>query len=251
MTISAPTDLDPGSWGIEWDDIIDAPAVTDPTMQDTLLAAAIVSVWYMTGQRFGIYTETALRPLPHRCDRNWPGAFSGYYYDALDLDPSETSPVVAVTEVVVDGTALDAGTDYGVVNNRWLIRTPSGTVWPVVQDIAAEPDASLFSVSWRHGLAPTADLLDNAVCALVRQLWKAWNHQACSLNPQTVQSVQREGISFALVSPGDVWKIGRTGDAGIDAACVRAWPFGPAVADTPTFFDPATYHPGFAKFERT
>lgn len=251
MTIQAPPDIDPGDWGIAWSDLLNAPAVADEPTRDRLLAVAIAVIWHLTGRRLGIHTETDVLPLlyPRRCGADWPGAFSGFWYDAIDLDPGDMSPVVAVLEVIENGAALDLATQVGVVNNRWLVRTPSGTRFPQLQDIAATGTDRILALSFQHGLTPDADATW-AVGRLVGQLWAAISGAECSLDPSVVQSVQREGISFALISPGGAWENGYTGDAMVDAACKRSWPLGPACQIVPGFFDPAAPTTRMVRFDR-
>jgi hypothetical protein len=63
--------------------------------------------------------------------------------------------------------------------------------------------------------------------------------QACGLNPNIVQAVQREGVSFALVTPGDVFKYGGFGVPQIDAAVARDWLWQPnVVGPAGKVFDP-------------
>lgn len=247
MTITVPATDDPGDWGITWADLLQPPDdVTDPGQQQQLIDGAVATVWYLTGKQFGVHTiDPPVQPCL-RCRHPRPYLCSCYYYATIDLDPSEGEhPVVDVVSVTVDGVELEPD-QYGIVDARWLVRTPQGARWPACNDLA-DPTIEL---SWRYGRTPTADLVVSAVSPLVGQLWRAANRQPCSLDPSIVQTVQREGISFALISPGKSWERGYTGNAQIDAACVRAWPLGPECQQAPGFFDPAAHVQTASRFER-
>jgi hypothetical protein len=60
----------------------------------------------------------------------------------------------------------------------------------------------------------------NAVAPLAAELAKACAGVACGLDPSTVERVQREGVSFALVAPGAGGQ-GLTGPARVDNAVMR------------------------------
>lgn len=257
--LTPPLVDDPGDWGITWATLPNAPAgVTDEGQQQALIAAAVAACWYLTGRQYGRHRSGVVRPCltcPHvaagglSCGCTW--------YDRLDLDPSGgpsggpcDAPVLAIHSVQVDGVDLDPQTDYGVVNNRWLVRTPAGLTWPGCQDYAADPPP--LALDWSWGRMPSYDLTVNGVAALVDQLARALLRQPCDLDPAVVRTVQREGVSFALIAPDKAWERGYTGHGGVDAACVRAWPYGPAVQQAPSVFDPAALvgGPSVVRFER-
>lgn len=241
--ISASYDGDPGDWEIDWTTLLFAPAeVTDPGERALYIAIAVDACWHLTGERIGAYTETSRPRLggAQRCHQ-W---ISSRWYDAIDLDPSEARPVLGVGDVViadadhVDGKrTLDPATEYGIVNHRYLVRTPTGARWPQISDIASA--IAPLEVTRRFGLLPGPDLVQNGIGGLISQLWKAASGLPCTLNPAVVQSVQREGISFALISQGLAWKDGYTGDPTVDGACLRAWPLGAKIRVAPGWFDPA------------
>ena len=248
MTITTPLTQSPGDWGVTWDGIPNPPSqILNCADQDLIVAAAIAHIWRSTGRQFGLH-RTVLRPCL-RCGCPNPGLCGCFWYDQIDLDSSGGErPVTAVTFVKVDGVALDPATDYGVINNRWLVRTPQGDRWPPCQDEAAIP--APLEIDWTWGISPDSDLVLNAVYPLIAQLALAEGGQDCQLDPTIVKSVQREGVSFAFLSDGGAWKEGATGIARIDAAIIRAWPFGAKVQMAPGFFDPADDRPEFVKFER-
>lgn len=119
-------------------------------------------------------------------------------------------PVVAITEVWVDGVQL-ASTQYRVDNFRWLVRT-DGVPWPSFQDLALDPhvagNAPTFEVKFQHGTGPP-QLGVLAAREFACDLYKGLKGDQCQI-PDRVVNMVRQGTSFALIKPADFDK-GKTG----------------------------------------
>lgn len=217
------------NWGLTWADVTargcgSCSKITSEAAQAQILEAAVNLAWAATGRRYGVCTET-LRPCLG-CDcgsaYNECGCF---VYQRIDLDPAQdmggiSQPIQSIGSVTLLGVPLLPGTDYALGENRWLYRLPRGELWPACQDIGAVPAPVEIEVG--RGWPPPRDLILLGVLPLAREMAANDCGDPCSIDPSKVQSVQREGISFALISKGDAWKEGLTGDQGIDAAILRA-----------------------------
>lgn len=211
-----PVNSNACDWGIEWAEVgvCCAPPELDEAHQLRVIAQAVALVWTATGRRYGVCTDVARPCLSCGCRE--PGYCGCTMYDAIDLDPEGDRPVAAIDYVKLSGVGLTPGEDFVVDRRRWLIRTPSGTRWPTCQDRVLQP--APLEVRWRHGLLPPDDLILNAVYPLVAEMARACAGEACGLDPSLVESVQREGVSFALVEKGGG---NLTGNRLIDNAIMR------------------------------
>lgn len=110
---------------------------------------------------------------------------------AIDLG----GPVAEVTEVLIDGVALDAA-DYRLDAGRWLFRTDGGD-WPTVQDLnLPTTEADTFAVTLRPGYALDTYgkmMLGRLVC----EYSKSMCGKKCAL-PKNVTSVVRSGVSMEI-----------------------------------------------------
>lgn len=158
-------------------------------------------IWALTGRQFGTYTET-LRPNLQGESRSW-----------IDLG---RYPVVAVSEVLIDGASLPAS-GYWVQGKRYLRRTDEGQYWPSTQkEYLPDTEQDTFSVTVTWGTPPPG-----AVAAATRRL-------ACELLvlksggssslTDRIKNVVRQGITMEVVSSDDLLEDGRTGIYEVDLA---------------------------------
>lgn len=129
--------------------------------------------------------------FPARGDCGCPG------WEPLDL--SSFAPISEVTEVLVDGSPVTAFTLY---EGRYIVRT-DGKAWPSSQDLALdETAAGTFSISFEFGQDPPEDA--QLACAMLAGelglAYKPGQAGACTL-PERVQTVTRQGMTFALLDP--------------------------------------------------
>lgn len=122
-----------------------------------------------------------------------PGPVScGTSHDAL---PLPNTPVVSVTEVLVDGVALDE--DWVIVDDRWAVRR-SPERWPTSQylDRLADEEGT-WQVTYTYGTAVPADAVE-AARVLACELAKGWSTGGACRLPDGVTSVIAENVSYDL-----------------------------------------------------
>lgn len=142
-------------------------------------------------------------PVPLHCECPTIGASSGLwcdcsYHDAVTLP---NTPVVEVTEVLIDGQAV-AADGWKIVDNRWLIRSPR-RAWPCCQRLDLDPtEPGTWQVTYTWG-SPVPETGKAAVEELACELVKAWTPgEGCRL-PKRVTQVTREGVSWTLLDTFD------------------------------------------------
>jgi hypothetical protein len=113
-------------------------------------------------------------------------------------------PVGEVTEVLIDGAALDSSL-YRVDNGDELIRL-DGEPWPTLQDMLLAPtEAGTFAVTYLKGV-PVDGLGARAAGILACEFGRALSGLNCAL-PTSVTSITRQGVSMTLEAgafPGGV-----------------------------------------------
>lgn len=138
------------------------------------------------------------------------------YHDAVRLPGL---PVARVTEVLVDGVALDVtpGTgDVVLVDSAAIIRADGGH-WPCCQNLALPTDQpGTWQVSYEWGALAPPDVVAGAE-ALACELAAAWGGGACNL-PKRLTSLTFEGATMAVLDPFDFLDSGRFGVYLADAA---------------------------------
>ncbi|HEX9994497.1 MAG TPA: hypothetical protein VGB14_16325 [Acidimicrobiales bacterium] len=108
-------------------------------------------------------------------------------------------PVVAVTEVVVDGLILDEAA-YRVDDHRFLVRV-DGERWPACQRLdlpSSEPGT--WEVTWTHGERPPPSG-ERAAADLACWYLQRGGSQGCDLD-EVVRTLQRQNVTYE-VNPTD------------------------------------------------
>jgi hypothetical protein len=101
-------------------------------------------------------------------------------------------PVVAVTQVTVDGVVIDPAT-YRLERRRYLARI--GSAWPLCQDMGVPPGAyGSFVVAYTWGTNPPSTGRIAAV-ELAKELVAACSGDECEL-PSGVTQVVRQGVTY-------------------------------------------------------
>jgi hypothetical protein len=192
--------------------------------------AASELLYYASGRRFPSGCEATVRPCTDDCRCSHQVLSRGHIVD----DPREIAdcwtasccdtpmillagyPVRRVTEVMIDGLALDPG-DYRLDKSRELVRI-DGTRWPGCQDRALDNDeVGAFTVSYEYGADPPASGR-LAALELAYQLWAACPGQGgdCQL-PANVTQVTRQGLQYDLTLVANLLASGQTGVVSVDS----------------------------------
>lgn len=202
---------------------------------------AVAVLWALSGRQFGVCPVIA-RPCRQPCSgalpysyldatlgvpygapwfpvwdgTNWRNVSCGCGPKCSWVAPnvvhlvSAGQPVQAVTEVVIAGEVLDES-NYALEGDL-LYRI--GADWPT-QDLTQPLDQpGTWSVTYTRGNPPppgTAKL----VGLLAAEFLAACNGGKCRL-PRRVKSVTRQGVSYDMVDPVDIYKEGKTGIPEID-----------------------------------
>lgn len=190
---------------------IDGTPVPPETLDAAVLSASQV-VWALTGRQFST-CDVTVRPCRRECDESgygplgwvgwntWSGPFpvklaNGWFNLACGCGTSCSCgnisevnlpyPVCDVSEVMVDGVALDPGA-YKVDNYRKLVRT-DGLQWPRCNDFSL-PDSEVgtWSVSLTYGKEPPQIALD-AAAELACERIKSDLGKTCRLPSRTAKS---------------------------------------------------------------
>lgn len=184
----------------------DTTAVTPSTLESAHLYASEI-LYNLTKRKYPGECSDVWRPFG--CNGCWSWCCGGEGHLGMELPGT---PVRAITSIVVDGVTLDAD-DYQLHDRRSIRRT-DGMGWPCGCDL---DDEDAFVVTYTFGQAPTSGLV-RASALLAWELSLAWTPDCtgeCRL-PKRVQTVTRQGVSFAVIDPLTVFKDGMTGVADVD-----------------------------------
>jgi hypothetical protein len=191
-------------------------------------AAASRTLYVLSGRKYpGILAETVRPCRRARWSEGWVRAWNPTWgwcgcgaprWGDCDCGASSEielggAPVLGVTEVLVDGTAL-ASSAYRV-DGRRVLRRIDGQGWPLSQDLdlaTTEPDT--FSVSFVWGRTPPADGII-AARALACDYYQACAGGDCNL-PSNVQSLAAQGVTLAFEEVDTLFDKGRTGIRVVD-----------------------------------
>lgn len=131
------------------------------------------------------------------------------------------SPVLSITEVLVDGVVVAPG-EYRVDDHRYLVglERADGTRrrWPCCQNMALpDTEEGTWSVAYTYGLEPPLGGV-RAAAALGCQLALACQPETvgkCRL-PKRITSITRQGVTVAVLDPLTLFADGLTGLAEVD-----------------------------------
>ncbi len=197
---------------------VDCAGVDDLDLLERAVSAASNVLYALSGRQFSGLCTDVVRPCRWG-DGCWAyGPFDGWgrvprvgclctgpvacsrNHDAL---PLPHRPVVSVTEVLVDGVALNE--DWVIVDDRWAVRR-SPERWPTTQYLdRLATEADTWQVTYTYGTAVPADAVE-AARALACELAKGWTGGDCAL-PAGVTSVIAENVSYDL-APADAAGLG-------------------------------------------
>lgn len=225
------------SWPIDRSCLPIAETEIDTQQQTDAEDLAVSVLWSLSGRQFGVCPVIA-RPCRQPCNTMTAEYYAGVPYGApwfpvwdgtnwrnvsCGCGPkcswvapnvvhlvSSGQPVQSVVEVVIAGEVLDEA-NYALEGDL-LYRI--GADWPT-QDMTQPLDQpGTWSVTYMRGNPPppgTAKL----VGLLAREFLMACSGGKCRL-PRRVKSVTRQGVSYDMVDPVDIYKDGKTGIPEID-----------------------------------
>lgn len=174
-------------------------------------------LFVLSGRQFPGTCSTTVRPCSRRCTESYPNYGLGMVTSCdcqsagvcgcSELEQIElgTTPIISVTEVVVDGAVVSSSL-YRVDDWRWLVRLPNadGTNrgWPGCQrlDLDSTEDET-FEVTFTYG-RPVPPEGVRAAAVLAGEIAASCVPEAlgaCTLSSR-VTSITRQGVTVALDS---------------------------------------------------
>lgn len=202
-------------WTIDLD-CCDLPDDVDEELIAAKQEVASEDLWAASGRRWGTCPVT-VRPCLRRCgggsglpvpykgaDGQWRNySACGCHDDCSCVALSEIvleGPVASVTEVLIDGVALDPSQyRLDLVGGGWRLLRVDGATWPECSDMTADCDeVGAFCVTYEQGIELSA-LAIEAVSELTCEYVKAClpGCKTCRL-PKNVQQVVRRGVTLSF-----------------------------------------------------
>jgi len=212
----------------------------DPRLEAAIQAASEI-LFGLSGSMFPGECETTIRPCPGSCscwsfiregDYYWYG-LAGYWrrggayvgcrpVSAITLPGA---PIRGITEVLIDGTALDPA-GYMLYQPNQLVRmrdaASPGTrnLWPGCQILdLPDTEPGTFAVTYTFGASPPASGID-AASALACQIWRSCSGLECEL-PEGVTRLERQGVTIEVSALSAALRAGATGILAIDSFLAR------------------------------
>jgi hypothetical protein len=204
----------------------DAPEEGDAEGQQRLedaITSASELLYSLSGRKFPGELTAIVRPQPmrmseylhSRVSHNWPsytwGLCHGSPHRRCEAPVSiglGRSPLVSIQGVVIDEEVIDPST-YRIDDQKWLTRTDCGA-WPL-----CGCTCDTFMIDFTFGEKPP-QLGADAALILAAEMYRAMTPGATCKLPARLTSIQRQGISMAVIDPMDFMDKGLTGVYQID-----------------------------------
>lgn len=221
------------SWPVDRTCLPIADTDIDIAQQEDAENLAVQVLWALSGRQFGVCPVIA-RPCPQSCDgspynsygspffvvwdgSNWRNTSCGcgprcswVSPNVVHLSSTRVQPVQEITEVVIGGEVLDES-QYRL-EGALLYRI--GGSWPS-QDLGQPLDQpGTWSVTYTRGYPPPSGTA-KLVGLLAKEFLAACTGGKCRL-PRRVKSVTRQGVSYDMVDPAELYRDGKTGIPEID-----------------------------------
>lgn len=228
--MTAPTNTVCSAWAASSDvSVCHDTSGFDPALITAALNSASDLLWRWSGYKYPGVCDVTVRPCAQNTNLTGWGSSSPFYpggfpygwgygswswgYCACQSSIHRAcgctmlsevrlgrAPIIAITQVKVDGLVLVAGTDYRVDDYEWLVRLPSSEQWPCCQDLSLDDSHdNTWSVHFTWGNAPPP----SGVSACVDLAWEIM--QLCEdgncAPSENVSSVQRQGTSMTFIAP--------------------------------------------------
>lgn len=219
----------------------------DPEVQQRCVNAAAEILYALSGRQFG-QCELKVRPCNQRCADGysnllgwhngilgpsgfpWLPVLSGGVWTNIACGHSSCScthvsevwlpgPIASIVEIKQDGAVLDPAR-YRVDNRRTVVRLDNsdGTEarWPLCQDMdAPTTEANTWEITYLRG-RPVPEAGRAALSELACELCKSCLGDTTCKLPSRVTSIQRQGITMAMLDPMTFIDYGRTGLYSVD-----------------------------------
>lgn len=225
------------AWPVSEDCLPDLPAAADPgyaaalALRENAQAMAVHVLWALSGRQFGVcdYIVRPCAPLPDWCKPgagrvtsyvlSWEGdhwinlwcGCTGYCRASGPGAVHLPGPAQSVVEVVVNGAVLAA--DQYVLEGDVLHRV-GGVAWPR-QDLSRPMgEVNTWSVEYLRG-HPVPAGVDQLTGLLAREFIAACSDGKCRL-PRSVTNVSRQGVSYQIYNPNQIYQDGKTGLPEVD-----------------------------------
>jgi hypothetical protein len=215
----------------------DTPTADEQAAYDVALAQrngaedlAVQVLWALSGRQFGVW-ETTVRPclinvslsgyeMPWAAPFvltldeghwfNWPCGCVGSCTLSGPRVVHLPGPVDAITAVTIDGVTLDLS-EYQLEGN---VLYRQGAPWPR-QDLGRPlGESSTWSVTYTRG-NPVPAGVDRLGGLLAKEFLAACGGGKCRL-PRNVRNVARQGVTYEVYDPRDIYANGKTGLAEVD-----------------------------------
>lgn len=197
-------------------DIAECQGVANSNVWDDSIAAASGILYELSARRFSGTCERTVRPCQtsgNACGLQilsrgyvvhplgWTGTAWSFDCGCTPLSYVELvgKPVTAITEVLIDGVALDPS-EYRLDSQQYLVRL-NGDMWPGCQRLdLPDTEPGTWSVTYEHGQTiPMAGRM--AARDLAWEIYKscasADSADDCAL-PEGVTRVTRQGLSYEM-----------------------------------------------------
>lgn len=223
--------------GWDTDSCCDALNNASEDLAQRCINSAAEILYALSGRQYGL-CEVTVRPCSKPCAEGisfpsggpafpWVPVLSGGVWTNLSCgcrtacscttvcEALLPGPVDSVSEVKLNGVVLTEEEDYRVDNRRSLVRL-GGECWPKCQDMN-KPDTedNTWSVTYLKGL-PLPEAGRSALSEFACELCLGCTGDNKCRLPSRVTSIQRLGVTMALLDPMTFIDYGRTGLYSVD-----------------------------------
>ncbi len=197
---------------------------------------AVSVLWALSGRQFAS-CPVIVRPCPQPCygttypdligGPGWTPLWDGQNWrnvrcgcgprceasgpTIIHLGSAKGLPVTSVVEVVINGEVMDPSL-YKLEGD--LLYRRGGVPWPTQDLTRPLDDEGTWSVEYMQGTPPPAGT-GTLVALLAKEFLDACGGGKCRL-PRRVQTVSRQGVTYNMIDPTDIYRDGLTGLPEVD-----------------------------------
>lgn len=218
-------------------ELSDTPTAEEQAAYDLALAQrnsaedlAVQVLWSLSGRQFGLW-ETTARPCPINLSLsgypmpwvapfvltlndghwfNWPCGCIGNCAVSGPRVVHLPGPVANVTAVTIGGASLDPS-EYQLEGN---VLYRKGAPWPRQDLDRPLGESGTWSVTYTRG-NPVPPGVDQLGGLLAKEFLAASSGGKCRL-PRNVRNVARQGVTYEVYDPRDIYANGKTGLSEVD-----------------------------------